>query len=48
MFMYVDLEFDAGVFQKTILLFIPGNIQCLVLVAFLIVITIFPENSHSD
>ncbi len=41
-----DLEFDPRIFQKTIQLFIPGHIEGLVLVALLVVVSVFPQDAH--
>src|SRR5262245_11751490 len=42
MFVNSDLIFNAGIFKETVMLFHPVNLQGLILVARLVVITVFP------
>ena len=43
-----DLEFNTSIFKETIMFFIPGYTQRLVLVTRLVIISIFPKNADTN
>src|SRR5664279_1612226 len=44
----IDLEFYSRVLKKWILLFNPGDLQTLILISGLIIVTIFPQDADEN
>ena len=47
MIIYTDLKFDLGVLQKVVMTLLPQYIQLIIMLPYLIVITVLPQNTDA-